>query len=97
VYYANFERQRLQELAGWLPQYETSINRILRCIWDLLPFVRDHVYHRRFRGSYSLKDVVPVIVPASSYEGLDVSDGTVAALFGIDWYVAMRASRSESV
>jgi predicted RecB family nuclease len=80
VYYANFERQRLQELARWLPQYEAQINRFLQRMWDLLPFVREHIYHRKFRGSYSLKDVVPAIIPALSYEGLDVSDGTEAGL-----------------
>jgi hypothetical protein len=92
VYYADFERQRLQELAGWLPQYKARIDAILGRMWDLRPFIRDHVYHRRFRGSYSLKDIVCAIVPALSYDGLDVPDGIEA---GLAWNTLVRGEISE--
>lgn len=48
--------------------------------WDLLPVIRNHVYHLRFAGSYSLKSVLPALVPELSYEGMAVADGVDAGL-----------------
>ena len=42
--------------------------------------MRKHVYHPRFAGSFSLKDVLPALVPQMSYEGMDVANGTDAGL-----------------
>ena len=47
---------------------------------DLLPIVRDHVYHPDFRGSFSIKDVLPALVPDMSYEDLDIQDGGMASV-----------------
>jgi hypothetical protein len=30
-------------------------------------------------GSYSLKSVLPVLVPEMTYDGLEISDGTMAS------------------
>ena len=80
VYNAGFESQRLEELAGWLPAYGERIKRIRQRLWDLLPFVKRHVYHPHFNGSFSIKAVLPALVPELSYEGMEVSDGGVAGL-----------------
>ena len=42
--------------------------------------MRAHVYDLAFRGSYSLKSVLPALVPGMSYEGLEVSEGNKAGL-----------------
>lgn len=80
VYNASFERQRLQDLAGWLPKYAARIGKIHKRLWDLHPFIKEHVYHPEFCGSFSLKAVVQALVPALSYEGLEVSNGSEAGL-----------------
>ena len=80
VYSQQFESQRLSELASWLPQFSTRITKIQRRLWDLLPIVRDHVYHPAFAGSYSLKSVLPALVPEMTYEGMELSDGQAAGL-----------------
>ena len=49
-------------------------------MWDPLPAIRAHVYHLEFRGSYSLKAVLPALVPGMTYEGMGVSDGAEAGL-----------------
>ena len=47
---------------------------------DLLPLVRDHVYHPGFAGSFSLKSVAPALAPGFGYGDLEaVADGTAAA------------------
>ena len=42
--------------------------------------MRQHVYHPAFGGSYSLKSVLPALVPEMTYEGMEVSDGKAAGL-----------------
>jgi hypothetical protein len=75
-----FESQRLSELAAWLPEFAGRIKKIQRRLWDLLPVIRNHVYHPRFAGSFSLKYVLPALVPDMTYAGMEVADGTDAGL-----------------
>ena len=80
VYNASFESQRLRELADSLPEYKERIQNIRGRLWDLLPFVKRHVYHPEFRGSFSLKAILPALVPRFSYKNMDVSHGGEAGL-----------------
>ena len=80
VYNQQFESQRLWELAAWLPEFAEQIKAIQSRLWDLLPVVRDHVYHPAFAGSYSLKAVLPALVPELSYDGMAVANGQAAGL-----------------
>jgi predicted RecB family nuclease len=80
VVYAAFESQRLSELAAWLPEFAGRIKRIQSRLWDLLPVVRNHVYHPQFAGSYSLKSVLPALVPELTYESMEVANGQDAGL-----------------
>ena len=80
VYNQQFEETRLSELAGWLPEFTERIKNIQSRLWDLLPVIRSHVYHPAFAGSYSLKSVLPALVPEMTYEGMTVADGVDAGL-----------------
>jgi hypothetical protein len=80
VYSQQFESQRLLDLASWLPEFSGRISRIQPRLWDLLPIVRDQVYHPAFGGSYSLKSVLPALVPEMTYEGMEVVDGRAAGM-----------------
>jgi len=89
VYSQQFESQRLLDLASWLPEFSGRIKKIQRRLWDLLPIVRNHVYHPVFGGSYSLKSVLPALVPQMSYAGLEVANGQAA---GIAWESLVRGT-----
>ncbi|HEX2662190.1 MAG TPA: DUF2779 domain-containing protein [Candidatus Acidoferrum sp.] len=93
VYNEQFESQRLRELADWLPGYRQRIRGIQRRLWDLLPVVRNHVYHPAFGGSFSLKAVLPALVPDMSYEGMQVPNGRAA---GLAWESMIRSDASEA-
>jgi predicted RecB family nuclease len=80
VYNRSFESNRLSELAAWLPEYAAQIGQIQNRLWDLLPIVRGNVYHPGFRGSYSIKDVLPALIPEMTYDGMEVADGKQAGL-----------------
>jgi hypothetical protein len=59
----------------------------------LLPVVRSHVYHPAFAGSYSLKKVLPALIPEMTYQGMTVSNGQDA---GIAWESLVRGDLDPS-
>ncbi len=93
VVYAAFESQRLSELTAWLPEFAGRIKTIQSRLWDLLPVVRDHVYHPAFAGSYSLKAVLPALVPEMTYDGMTVANGQDA---GLAWESLVRGGLDQS-
>jgi len=89
AYNSSFEARVLQSLAGWLPEYQDKIERIISNIKDLMvPFQRRDIYFWKMQGSYSMKTVLPIIVPELGYAELEISDGMMAA----DAYSKMGAS-----
>jgi len=93
VVYAAFESQRLSELAARLPEFAERVKTIQSRLWDLLPVVRNHVYHPAFAGSYSLKAVLPALVPEMSYDGMAVANGQDA---GLAWESLVRGGLDQS-
>jgi len=93
VVYSSFESQRLSDLASWFPEFVDRINAIQARLFDLLPVVREHVYHPAFAGSYSIKSVLPALVPDMTYEGMEVADGQSA---GLAWESLVRGSLDTS-
>jgi predicted RecB family nuclease len=89
VVYSAFESQRLTELGASLPEFADRITKIQSRLWDMLPFIRNHVYHPAFAGSYSLKAVLPALVPDMSYKGMEIANGQDA---GIAWESLVRRS-----
>jgi len=75
VYHAPFEKRVLGYLAECFPGHAEVLNSLIERIWDQLLVFRDHYTDYRFRGSNSLKSVLPVLVPSMGYEGMDVSEG----------------------
>ena len=76
--YSHFEKTRIKALLDAFPDLAERLQAILDRLTDLLPIIRDHVYHPDFRGSFSIKKVLPALVPELSYAGLDVADGDTA-------------------
>jgi len=79
AYSAAFENQRIRELAEAAPRRAGELRALLGRVRDLLPVIRDHTYHPDFGGSFSLKSVLPVLVPGAGYDDLEVGDGLTAA------------------
>ncbi|MGW8266848.1 MAG: DUF2779 domain-containing protein [Longimicrobiales bacterium] len=79
AYNAAFEKKCLEDLAAAAPDLASRIHAIASRLRDLLPIVRDHVYHPDFLGSFSLKAVLPALVPGLSHQSLEVSEGQSAS------------------
>ncbi|MGA8149584.1 MAG: DUF2779 domain-containing protein [Terriglobales bacterium] len=93
VVYSSFESQRLSDLAAWLPEFAERIEAIQTRLFDLLPVVREHTYHPAYVGSYSIKSVLPALVPEMSYDGMLVANGQAA---GVAWESLVRGNLDQS-
>jgi len=80
AYNAAFERGCLLRMADALPALAGPLRSIVDLLVDLLPVVRNHVYHPDFGGSFSLKSVLPAMVPELRYVTLAIGDGETASL-----------------
>ena len=80
AYNASFERLCLERLAAAVPERAGALLALAARLVDLLPIVRNHVYHPDFGGSFSLKQVLPALVAGLGYDDLAVRDGGTATL-----------------
>jgi hypothetical protein len=79
VYYATFERSVFSSLRKDFPEYSKEIDLRLSRIRDLIiPFKDRLYYHPAMKGSSSIKNVLPALVPGFSYDDLSISNGNVA-------------------
>ena len=76
VYSAAFETSRMSELAARYAQFSDALLAINARVVDLLPIARERYYHPSQQGSWSIKKVLPAVVPELRYDALDgVQDG----------------------
>jgi hypothetical protein len=78
--YSHFEKTRIADLKKRFSDLAPQLQRILDRLVDLMPIVQDHVYHPEFRGSFSIKTVLPALIPDLSYKGQVVGDGNIAIM-----------------
>lgn len=82
VTYTNFEKTIINGLAGSFPVLREELTGLIERLVDLCEIIRRSYYHPGFRGSFSIKEVLPVVVPDMGYEGMEVDNGMDAsALF----------------
>lgn len=81
VVYSGFEARTMQELAESLPDLRDPLHEhVERRIVDLHRLLHLHYYHPGLRGSFSIKDVLPVVVNGLGYDDLIIRDGSQASL-----------------
>jgi hypothetical protein len=72
-----FEKGCLALLASRFPDLAPALRDIRERVVDLLKIVRAQVYHPEFRGSFTLKRVLPVLTELS-YDDLAIQQGMAA-------------------
>ena len=77
--YTTYEKIIIKRLAEHFPQYREDLLRIPNRFKDLCSIIRHYFYHPGFHGSFSLKSVLPVLVPEMSYNTLSIKDGSHAS------------------
>jgi len=81
VYNKGFETGRLNEIARDFPKYGPAIQNMISRIVDLMtPFQQKLYYTPDMKGSYSIKAVLPALIPGFSYANLEINNGGDASL-----------------
>jgi hypothetical protein len=81
VFNRSFEASRLNEIAASFPEYNAAVKNIVSRIKDMmLLFQQRHFYVPEMRGSYSIKQVLPALVPGFGYDNLAIADGGSASM-----------------
>lgn len=79
AYNASFEKSRITELAERFPDLAERLLAIGKRLVDLLPIAQRCFYHPIQQGSWSLKALLPAVVPDLAHHALDgVKDGNMA-------------------
>jgi hypothetical protein len=82
AYNCGFEKGVIEELAEQFPQHKGKLMDIHGSILDLMtPFQSRAIYKKEMNGSYSIKAVLPALVPEMSYDEMEISQGGQASSF----------------
>lgn len=80
VFNRTFEASRLNEIAVNFPKFKFQISNIVSRMKDLMLLFQHRLYYvPEMRGSYSIKQVLPALVPGFSYDNLAIGDGGSAS------------------
>jgi predicted RecB family nuclease len=78
--YTTYEKDIIIGLAEESAQYREKLLPLPDRFKDLHALIRKYFYHPQFHGSFSLKDVLPALVPSMKYETLAIQEGSMASL-----------------
>ena len=77
--YTTYEQGITKDLAQYFPQRRNDLLLITNRFKDLCAIVKKHVYHPKFHGSFSLKFVLPAMVPDMDFGNLAIQEGNQAS------------------
>ena len=80
VIYTSYETGVLNSIIEHFPHYADELWAIIDRFKDLHAIIRNNYYQPKFYGSFSLKYVLPALLPEMSYEKLSIQDGMQASL-----------------
>ncbi len=80
AWYSSYEKQRNTKLAELHPDHADFLEGINEDMFDLMTiFSKNYYVDPAFKGSASIKKVLPVIVPELTYKNLNISKGDQAS------------------
>ncbi len=80
VTYTNYEERITKGLGETLSEYREQLHALLPRIKDLHKTISRYYYHPGFHGSFSLKSVLPALIPEMNYQNLEIQEGQLAGL-----------------
>ena len=84
VWNRTFEAGRNKEMAAIYPNFASFLDNVNDRIFDLMVIFQKGMYqHPAFKGSHSIKNILPILVPQFSYKNLVIQNGTQA---NTTWY-----------
>jgi len=84
VWYKAFECTRNKEMVEICTDFKDFLEDLNGRVYDLMDIFKNNLYvDPKFKGSNSIKDVLPVLVPELSYKTLNIHNGSMAM---VGWY-----------
>jgi hypothetical protein len=80
VIYTSYETGVLNSIIEHFPQYADDLQSVIDRFKDLYAIIRNNYYHPKFYGSFSLKYVLPALLPEMSYDKLSIQEGMQASI-----------------
>ena len=79
ISWSNYEKQRILKLIKLNPTYTNFLLDLNHRMFDLMTiFSKGHYVDASFKGGWSIKKVLPILIPDLSYSELEISGGTQA-------------------
>ena len=76
-----FEMTMNKEMAKLYPEYSDFLTNLNARVYDLGEIVNQGIYlHPGFKGSWSIKHILPVMVPELSYTNMEINKGDKASM-----------------
>lgn len=76
----SFEAGVNREIGERLPEHKATMEHVNSLLYDLMDvFKKQHYVHPEFKGSTSIKKVLPALVPELSYKELGIKEGGQAS------------------
>ena len=82
--YSSYEQSTLRKMATKFADLAPDIEKLIDRFVDLLAMVKENYYHPGFKGSFSIKNVLPVMVPGYDYSDLAIDEGEAASATYVD-------------
>jgi hypothetical protein len=82
--YSSYEASTLRKMAEKFPDQAVGIDDLVSRFIDLLKLVKDNYYHPGFKGSFSIKGVLPVMDRGHGYSDLAIGEGETASATFVD-------------
>jgi hypothetical protein len=93
VWNKTFEMLRNTEMGEMHPEYAPFMESVNSRVYDLMDiFTKQYYVHPAFKGSASIKKVLPVLVPELSHSDLEISEGATAS---IKWFEMVSGAKDE--
>ncbi len=84
VWLKAFECTRNNEMGEICTEFKDFLEDLNNRVYDLMDIFKNNLYvDPKFKGSNSIKDVLPVLVPELSYKTLNIHNGSMAM---VGWY-----------
>lgn len=81
VYDALMEKNMLNAMKNDFPEHAKEIDERLSRFLDLMiPFQEKLYYHPAMKNSFSIKNVLPALVPELNFQGMKISSGSIAMI-----------------
>jgi len=80
IIYTQYEKTILKSLAIQFPEYDDALAAVMDRFHDICATIRRGFYSPGFHGSFSLKSVLPALVPEMDYNDLAIQDGLQAGV-----------------